>query len=545
MILLTWYHSPSIYLESCYKKSGNIVKKIIKRYANVAIISIVLTIIFANFNAFAQSDPVSVATGSSHISSGLLSFAKSGLEVIVGAMSAVLFYKIAEFPLLVLWLVAGGLFFTFKLGFVNIRLFRHAIDVVRGKYSSPSDPGEVTHLQALVAAVSATVGLGNIAGVAIAVSLGGPGAVIWMVIAGFFGMSAKFAEVTMGQKYRHIDKNGKVSGGAFRYLKDGLAEMNMPKLGRALAVIFAIFCIGGSIGGGNMFQANQTVAIMTSSFGVFNDLDWAIALVMSVSVGFVLIGGIKRIAVVAEAVVPLMAFIYLSASIVVLIVNADKVPAAIVFMFKDAFSGVAVGGGVIGAIINGFKRAAFSNEAGLGSAPIAHSAAKTNEPVREGCVALLEPFLDTIVICFMTGIVITVTGVYADSPDGSIPGILLTKNAFATVIDWFPMVLSVAVALFAYSTMITWSYYGERSCEYLFGKKSVRIYHVVFCVAVFLGGVINDITLIVDFSDLLLLSMAIPNLIGLYLLSGNVKLELDKYTKKLKAGKFKVNTKAV
>lgn len=316
--------------------------------------------------------------------------------------------------------------------------------------------------------------------------------------------------------------------------------MNMPVLGKVLAVIFAIFCILGSLGGGNMFQSNQTVSVMTSSFSALDGMNWAVALVMAVSVGFVLIGGIKRIAVVAEAVVPLMAFIYMAASIVVLVVNSDKLAGAIIFMFQDAFTGVAVGGGVVGAIVNGFKRATFSNEAGLGSSPIAHSAAKTKEPIREGCVALLEPFLDTMVICFMTGLVITVTGVYLDNPGGSLPGILLTKNAFATVIDWFPMVLSIAVALFAYSTIITWSYYGERSWEYLFGKKSVTLFHIIFCATVFFGGVIKDVSLIVDFSDLVMLSMAIPNLIGVYILSGKIKRELKEYTRKLKANEFEV-----
>lgn len=471
--------------------------------------------------------------------SWLLGAAKGALEALVGGMSSVLFFKIFGFPLLVLWLVVGGVFFTFRLGFVNICLFRHAIDVVRGKYSSPDDPGEVTHFQALVAAVSATVGLGNIAGVAIAVSLGGPGAVIWMMIAGFFGMSAKFAEVTLGQKYRKIDEHGKVSGGAFRYLENGLAEMNFPKLGKVLAVIFAVFCIGGSLGGGNLFQSNQTVSMMTDTFTGLNSFDWGISLVLMVSVGFVLIGGIKRIATVAEAVVPFMAFIYVTACIVVLIANADKVPAAFVTMFHDAFTGQAVGGGILGAVINGFKRAAFSNEAGLGSAPIAHSAAKTNEPVREGCVALLEPFLDTMVICFMTGIVITVTGVYQGNTDGAVSGVLLTSSAFATVIDWFPMVLSLAVALFAYSTMITWSYYGERSWEYLFGGGTIRLYHIIFCGMVFLGGVLDDISLVVDFSDLLLLSMAIPNLIGVYFLSGRLKAEVDNYRARLKNNEFR------
>lgn len=472
--------------------------------------------------------------------STILSFVKLFLESVVSGLSTILFFKVFGFPFLVLWLVIGGLFFTIKLGFINIRLFKHAIDVVRGKYSSGDEPGEVTHFQALTAAVSGTVGLGNIAGVAVAVSLGGPGAVVWMVISGFFGMSAKFAEVTMGQKYREIDANGRVSGGAFHYLRKGLEEKKLGVLGKALSILFAVCCIGGSIGGGNMFQSNQTVSIVVSSFSIFSDLDWLIALILAISVGVVLIGGIKRIAIVAEGVVPLMTLIYMSASIVVLVVNYERIGDALIYMFNDAVTGSAVGGGIIGALINGFKRATFSNEAGLGSAPIAHSAAKTNEPVREGVVALLEPFIDTVVICFMTGLVITVTGVYAGNSEGQISGIVLSSNAFATVIDWFPKVLAISVVLFAYSTMITWSYYGERAWNYLFGSKYVLIYQIVFCIVVFIGGIIKDIALIVDFSDLLMLSMAIPNLIGLYILSGDIKKELDIYIDKLRSGKFKI-----
>jgi AGCS family alanine or glycine:cation symporter len=269
-------------------------------------------------------------------------------------------------------------------------------------------------------------------------------------------------------------------------------------------------------------------------------LDWIIALILAVSVGTVLIGGIKRIAVVAEAIVPLMALIYISAALVVLVANADKVPAAFAFMFKDAFSGVALGGGLIGALIAGFKRATFSNEAGLGSAPIAHAAAKTDEPVREGCVALLEPFIDTVVICFITGLVITVTGVYEGNQSGEISGVLLTSQAFETVISWFPKILAIAVVLFAYSTMITWSYYGEKAWGYLFGYKTIVVYHTLFCFVVFLGGVLDDIALVVNFSDILLLSMAIPNLIGLYIMHNKIKGALDDYMDKLKGGKFKL-----
>lgn len=463
-----------------------------------------------------------------------------GIGWLVNIMSAVLFYPILGFPVLVLWLIAGGIFFTIRLGLVNIRLFKHALAVVRGKFTKADDPGEITHFQALTAAVSATVGLGNIAGVAIAVSIGGPGAVVWMMLAGFLGMSTKFAEVTLGLKYRKIDENGRVSGGAFHYLTEGLKERNLPRLGKVLAIIFAVFCIAGSLASGNMFQSNQAISIFTDSFSAVKSYDWAFALLLATAVGVVLIGGIKRIALVAEAVVPLMAFIYITAALVVIIAHASHIPDAIAFMFEDAWTGTAAGGGMIGAIINGFKRAAFSNEAGLGSAPIAHSAAKTKEPAREGCVALLEPFLDTMVICFITGLVITVTGVYEDNSSGNIEGVLLTSRAFATVIDWFPYVLSFAVLLFAYSTMITWSYYGERAWNFLFGPRLIGVYQIGFCVMTFLGGVLDgdDIGLIVDISDLALLSMAVPNLIGLYLMSGVIRQEMISYTQRLKRGEF-------
>lgn len=457
---------------------------------------------------------------------------------VVAGMSSVLFFEIFGFPLLVLWLVAGGVYFTVRLGFINIRMFKHAISIVTGKYDDPNDPGEITHLKALSAAVSGTVGLGNIAGVAVAVSVGGPGAVIWMVIAGFFGMSTKFAEVTMGHKYRKIDANGKVTGGAFYYLSEGLAKHNLPRFGKVLSVIFAIACVGGAFGGGNMFQANQTVTILTNTFSSLHQLDWVIALVMAISVGVVLIGGITRIATVAEAIVPLMAVLYMGACLVVIITNISHVHHAFFEMLRSAFDFNALGGGIAGAIIAGFRRAAFSNEAGLGSAPIAHAVAKTREPVREGCVALLEPFIDTVVICFMSGIVMVVTGVYEDK---ALDGVLMTSAAFATVSDWFPEVLSVSIGLFAFSTMITWSYYGERAWYYLFNKRvPISLYHVLFCTMTFFGGVIN-FGVVVDFSDLLILSMAIPNLVGLYIMSGEIRGELNQYVRKLKNNMFERN----
>lgn len=457
------------------------------------------------------------------------------LEGLTDAMASVLFYEILGIPFLVFWLIIGGIFFTFRLGFINIHLFGHAIQVVRGKYTKKDEPGEVSHFQALAAAVSATVGLGNIGGVAIAITMGGPGAVIWMAIAGLFAMSMKFSEVVLGQQYRKISKKGKVSGGAFHYLKEGLADAGLPRLGKVLAIIFAIFCMGGALGGGNMYQANQSVAILQDTFPALSEIDRVIALVLAVAVGMIIFGGIRRIAKVASAVVPVMAIIYVTACIVVLFVNASLIPDAFVTMFKSAFTAEAAGGGIIGALIAGFRRAAFSNESGLGSAPIAHAAAKSNDPVKEGCVALLEPFIDTVVICMMTGLVITVTGVYANT-DGD--GVVLTSAAFATVVDWFPIVLSVAVVLFAFSTMITWSYYGSKAWEYIFGDKYTGIFQVIFCLATFIGGV-NSLDLVITISDLFLLSMAIPNLIGLYILSPRIAAMTKDYRERLASGKLK------
>lgn len=459
-------------------------------------------------------------------------------EVFVGYLGEVLFFPIFHIggegmPFVVAWLIGGGIFFTFRLGFVNLRMFSHGFMVATGKYEHKDDPGEVSPFASLSAAVSGTVGLGNIAGVAVAVSLGGPGAVIWLMVAGFLGMSTKFAEVMMGHKYRKIDAEGKVSGGAFYYLRDGLADIGMAKLGKILAVLFAILCLGGAFGGGNMFQSNQSVLAISTTFGM-TDMKWVIALIMAFAVGIVLIGGVKRIAQVAEIIVPLMALVYIVSALIVICMHFSAIPEAMNLMFSQAFDLDAAAGGMIGALIMGFRRAAFSNEAGVGSAPIVMSATKSREPVQVGSVAILEPFIDTMIICFLTGLMITVTGVYIS---GDTDGVLMTAAAFGTVVSWFPDLLSVAVGLFAFSTMITWSYYGERSWNYLFGNKNLRVYHIAFCTAVFFGGVI-DFGVIIEFSDLLLLSMALPNLLGLYLMSGTIRKEMKSYTKRLKSGEI-------
>jgi AGCS family alanine or glycine:cation symporter len=469
--------------------------------------------------------------------------------VLVNAIGSVFFWDVMFWdpdhvlPLVVLWLVMGAVFFTFRMGFINIRAFGHALNVTRGKYSNPADVGEVSHFQALSAALSATVGLGNIAGVAIAVAVGGPGATFWMIVAGLFGMTAKFTEVTLGQKYREIRPDGKVLGGGMLYLGKGLAELGLPRLGKVLAVVFAVICIGASFGGGNAFQVNQSLNALTETFPALAQYPWAYGLGMALLTGIVIIGGIRRIAEVADKIVPFMCGIYVLTALYILFDNASHIPGAFGAILDGAFTPAAGYGGFIGVLVQGFRRAAFSNEAGAGSAAIAHSAARTPYPVREGIVALLEPFIDTVVVCTMTALVIVITGAYSDPAYEAIRaannGAALTSRAFGQHITWFPYVLAVAVMLFAYSTMISWSYYGERSWVWLFGDKSSRIYQVIYLVTVFLGSIVTS-TNVLNFGDLMILGMAFPNLLGVFLLSGKVRKDLDDYWAKYKAGEFKV-----
>ena len=477
---------------------------------------------------------------------------------LVSWIAAVFFYPVwtseagTKIPLVVAWLVVGAVFFTIRMGFINIRGFKHAVDVVRGKYDNPDAEGEVSHFQALSSALSATVGLGNIAGVAIAVSLGGPGAVFWMIIAGFLGMSSKFTECTLGQKYREIRPDGRVMGGAMFYLQNGLAEVGKRTggaiyrpLGKFLAVSFAILCIGGSFGGGNTFQVNQSLNAVQESIPWLADHRWVFGLIMAFFTGLVIIGGIKRIARTAEKIVPTMCGIYLLACLVILFKHFSEIPSAFTTIVDSAFNPGAAWGGFIGVLVTGFKRAAFSNEAGVGSAAIAHSAAKTNQPVREGIVALLEPFIDTVIVCTMTGLVIVITGHYEGGVAADVAkpfadannGAGLTSAVFDSEIAWFPLILSAAVVLFAFSTMISWSYYGERCWAWMFGDSSSSVYRWLFLLMVFLGSIITS-TNVLDFGDLMILGMAFPNVLGLYFLAGGVKTDLDEYLNKLKNGEF-------
>jgi len=610
---------------------------------------------------------------------------------VVAGLEAVLYATIPglQMPLVVFVLFAGALFFTVRFRFINFRAFKHGIDVLLGRYDDPDDPGDVSHFQALSSALSATVGLGNIAGVAIAVSMGGPGAVFWMMVVALFGMSSKFAECTLGQMYRQVDSAGEMRGGPMVYLREGLrdrdvAGLNLEKLGIGLSVLFAILCIGTSIGAGNMFQTNQSFSALServewlggtpaegtvtlqadqpvriekgthqlrfvapprsggdeesedvlaairegdsqtieslgnadllgyvpeanadkdrlvlarddwrrsgdhyevdvsvhsekngirynvrpgsvsalleaklaenqrqiSSWklhpdireatngaaieGAQNPRGWVYGLILAFLVGMVIIGGIKSIARVAEKIVPAMCAIYILAGLFVIYLNIEQLGPAVATILSEAFSPQAMGvGGFIGVFVQGVRRAAFSSEAGIGSAPIAHSAAKTEEPVREGVVAMLGPFIDTIVVCFITGIVIVISGVYAQPSTAGLEGVTLTAAAFGSELDWFPWVLSIAVVLFAFSTMISWSYYGERCWTYLFGDDQAMAFRFIFVFFVLLGSV-SSLDNVLSFGDYFLLAMAFPNILGVVLLSDEIDEKLrdywDRYT---------------
>ncbi len=456
-----------------------------------------------------------------------------------------------SFPWIVAWLVAAATIFTVYFGLIQFRAFPHSIALVKGDYSDPNDAGEVSHFQALATALSGTVGLGNIAGVAVAVGIGGPGATFWMILAGLMGMASKFTECTLGVKYRNEYADGTVSGGPMYYLTKGFAERGMPG-GRFLAILFAIFCILGALGGGNMFQSNQAHQQIAGIVGDFPG--WITGVIFAGVVFAVIVGGLQSIASVTEKVVPFMGILYVAAALVIILMNADQVGWAFGQIFQGAFTGLGVAGGIVGALIQGFKRAAFSNEAGVGSAAIAHSAVRTKEPITEGFVSLLEPFIDTVVICTMTALVIVITRQLAIDPEtglyvvenGSIvtvsgaTGVGLTSAAFASAFSWFPYVLAVAVVLFAFSTMISWSYYGLKAWTYLFGEGKTKelAFKILFCVFVVIGAAAN-LGPVIDFSDAAIFAMAVVNIIGLYVLMPIVKRELESYLARLKSGEIR------
>lgn len=444
-------------------------------------------------------------------------------------------------PFILVWLGGSALFLTLFFRFINIRSFGLALRTVKGKYSKADDPGEITHFQALTSAVSATVGLGNIAGVAIAISTGGPGAAFWILLLGLLGMTSKFAECTLGVKYRQISKDGTILGGPMLYLSRGLAERGMGSLGRTLAVIFSVLCIGGAMGGGNLFQINQATSQLVNVTGGVDSLigqnRWVFGVLVAILVGLVIIGGISRIAKVTSKLVPVMTLVYVLGCFVVIFEHFDKIIPTFALIFNSAFSGEAVSGGAIGVMLIGIQRAVFSNEAGVGSAPIAHAAAKTKFAASEGLVGLLEPFIDTVIICSMTAFVVICTGDYLGQGKD---GITITSQSFSSVIPWFKYVLSVAVILFALSTLISWSYYGLQSWKFLFGKskKADISYKLLFCSVIIAGAAMAPGN-VIAFSDAALLAMCFPNLIGVFILLPVVKSELAKFrnfTKRVDAG---------
>ncbi|RSK39188.1 alanine/glycine:cation symporter family protein [Mangrovimonas spongiae] len=477
-----------------------------------------------------------------------------------------IFYEIPfsdtfQIPWVLIVLVGGALFFTFYFKLINITGFGTAVRVVQGKYEdiekhgadtlygdpTPNEDhniietlrddsahGEVSHFQALTAALSATVGLGNIAGVAVALSIGGPGATFWMIIAGLLGMASKFAECTLGVKYRDVGEDGTVYGGPMYYLSKGLKEKGAGGLGKILAAIFAVFVIGGSFGGGNMFQANQAAAQFTKLFNFESDnAGMYFGFVMAGLVAIVIIGGIKRIASVTEKIVPFMAGIYVLAALIILGANFTLIDDAFGLIYDGAFTGLGIAGGLVGVMIQGIRRGAFSNEAGVGSAAIAHSAVRTKYPASEGIVALLEPFVDTVVICTMTALVIVITNFDGGFMQYGVEikeGVEITASAFDTVIPHFSVILTVAVILFAFSTMISWSYYGMQGWAYLFGKGKITdlIYKFLFLIFVIVGASIS-LGAVIDFSDAMIFAMVVPNIIGVIMLSPVIRKELKKY----------------
>ncbi len=476
-----------------------------------------------------------------------------------------------KIPLVVALLVCGALFFTIAFGFINFRKVGLAIQIIRGKYDEmdvqddindekvavnavdgdivqtikpENQHGEVNHFQALATAVSGTVGLGNIAGVAAAIGIGGPGATFWMIICGLLGMSSKFVECTLGVKYRDIDENGVVYGGPMYYLSKGLSEIGKAKLGKALGLLFAILCVGASFGGGNAFQSNQATAQIQSFLQLQGGSSgfW-IGLILAILTGIVIIGGIKRIAKVTEKIVPFMAILYVGACLFIIFSKFDLLDEAFSQIFSEAFTPTATVGGLVGVIIIGFKRAAFSNEAGAGSAAIAHSAVRTKYPASEGIVALLEPFIDTVIICTMTALVIVLfnmgdvfvyggytSNVILKDTGESIGGVGLTSMAFDAALPGFSKVLTVAIVLFAFSTMISWSYYGLQAWKFLFGrgKKADLTYKILFLIFVIVGAA-STLDAVIRFSDAMILALVFPNMIGLLLLFPKVKEELKTY----------------
>jgi len=466
------------------------------------------------------------------------------IEPLSTALSAFVFFKIDFFgqqaPLIVIWLVAAAVFFTLYLGFINIRGFWTAVRLTRGDFDDPKAEGEISHFQAVSTALSGTVGIGNIGGVAVAIGIGGPGAAFWLFLAGFLGMSTKLVECTLGVKYRIINEDGSVSGGPMYYLEHWLVNHNWPRAGKFLGSFYALALVIGCLGIGNMFQSNQAyvqfVGISGGDASFFADKGWLFGVIMAALVALVIIGGIRSIARVAGKVVPFMAILYVLSALVIILMSAEHLPFAIKLIVNEAFTSDGMTGGMIGAMIVGFQRAVFSNEAGIGSASIAHSAVQTDQPASEGLVSLLEPFVDTVVICTLTSLVIVTTAYPNGLMEGGLEGIALTSAAFQHHISWAPYPLAIAALLFAFSTTLAWSYYGLKGWTYLVGDSALmqNAFKFVFCSFIAIGCMIQ-LTAVLDFSDAMVFLISIPNIIGLYLFAPEVKREVETYLTTLKA----------
>lgn len=473
----------------------------------------------------------------------------SAVQPLTSLVSSIVFFTVpifgVELPLVVVWLVAGAVFFTIYFGFIPVKGFKHAIRLVRGDYSNPNHRGEVSHFQALATAVSGTVGIGNIGGVAVAISMGGPGATFWMILAGLLGMSTKFVECALGTIYRRENPDGSVSGGPMYYLERGLAEIGKPRFGKGMAKFYALGIVIGCMGIGNMFQSNQAYVQFVNVTGGINgswfaDKGWVFGIIMALIVASVIIGGIKSIARVTEKVVPFMAIFYCVCALTIIGMNFEAIPFAFNAIISGAFSAEGVSGGALGVMIIGFQRAVFSNEAGIGSAAIAHSAVRTNEPMTEGYVALLEPFIDTVVICTITALVIITTFYYEPNFTEDLDGIAMTSAAFERNISWSPYTIAIAGILFAFSTMIAWSYYGLKGWTYLVGESRAADlgFKAVFCAFIVIGCSIQ-LSAVLDFSDALVFLICIPNILGLYMLTPTLANKLENYTARLQSGEIK------
>ena len=461
------------------------------------------------------------------------------------AFSGVIFTSVTiagtKVPVIILFLILSSIFYTIYLRLIGIWGFKHSLKQLFGKYHKEHDndrDGEVSSMGAFATALSGTVGLGNIAGVAIAISIGGPGAMFWMIFGALCGMASKFLECTLAVKYRRFNADGSVSGGPMFYIAHGLTRKGLRWLGQPLALIFALMCVPGALGGGNMLQINQAtqqvINITGGESSFFAAHSWVFGLIVAIIVGLIIVGGIKSIANVTSKIVPVMCGIYLFAAAAIILMNFQHIPHAIYVIIKEAFMPQSVVGGVIGTIIIGFRRSVQSNEAGSGSAPIAYAAVKTNEPISQGFVSLMEPFLDTVIICSLTAFVIIITGEYLNYREG-ITGVELTSAAFGGTISFFPYVLAVVIILFAISTIISWAYYGQKAWSYLFGEgfKRTKVYQIMFCLFIVIGSCMN-LQSVIDFTDATMLAMAAPNLIAIFILLPEIKQDLIDYCKKYK-----------